>query len=93
MFHWELRGQGRLAAPFQWDFSIPADSAITSHDIPSDQVLWLLHAQADVAGVDYSDDFEIPVFRGAASAKTVRDSEPLRFLRPECFRFRGNAQR
>ena len=72
-------GPGPLGRAIPVDFSIPADSAITSHDIPSDQVLWLLHAQADVPGVDYSDDFEIPVFRGAASAETVRDSGPYGF--------------
>jgi hypothetical protein len=66
---------GPLGRAIPVDFSIPADSAITSHDNPRDQILWLLHAHADVPGVDYSDDFEIPVFRGASSAETVRDSE------------------
>jgi len=65
---------GPLGRAIPVDFSIPADSAITNHDNPSDQILWLLHAQADVPGVDYKDDFEIPVFRGASSAETVRDS-------------------
>jgi hypothetical protein len=66
---------GPLGRAIPVDFSIPAESAITNHDNPGDQVLWLLHAQADVPGVDYNDDFEIPVFRGAASAATARDSE------------------
>jgi len=66
---------GPLGRYIPVDFSIPAESAITNHDNPRDQVLWLLHAQADVPGVDYNDDFEIPVFRGAASAATDRDSE------------------
>jgi len=65
---------GPMGRAIPVDFSIPADSAITSHDNPRDQILWLLHAQADVPGVDYTDDFEIPVFRGAASAETVGDS-------------------
>ncbi|HEY6268141.1 MAG TPA: HEAT repeat domain-containing protein [Candidatus Acidoferrum sp.] len=65
---------GPLGRSIPVDFSIPADSAITNHDNPRDQILWLLHAQADVPGVDYKDDFEIPVFRGASSAETVRDS-------------------
>ena len=38
------------------DFGIPSDAYETNHDQPSDQVLWLLHAQADVPGVNYSDD-------------------------------------
>jgi hypothetical protein len=80
-------GPGPLGRAIPVDFSIPADGAITSHDNPSDQVLWLLHAQADVPGVDYSDDFEIPVFRGAASAETVRDSEPSSFSGTNAFGF------
>jgi len=70
---------GPLGRAIPVDFSIPADAAITSHDNPRDQILWLLHAQADVPGVDYKDDFEIPVFRGAASAETTRDSESTGF--------------
>jgi len=45
------------------EFSIPSDAYESNHDDPNDQVLWLLHAQADVPGVNYSDDFEVPVFR------------------------------
>jgi len=44
------------------NFAIPADASITYHDDPSDQVLWLLHAKAALPGVDYSDEFEVPVF-------------------------------
>src|SRR6266478_3420212 len=64
---------GPLGRAIPVDFSPPADSLVTDHDHPSDQVLWLLHAQADVPGVDYSDDFEIPVFRGAASSAPASD--------------------
>ena len=66
---------GPLGRYIPVEFSIPAESAITNHDNPRDQVLWLLHAQADVPGVDYKDDFEIPVFRGASSAETAHGSE------------------
>ena len=64
-------GPGPLGRAIPVDFSPPADSPFTNHDNPNDQILWLLHAQADVPGVDYSDDFEIPVFRGAASSAPV----------------------
>jgi hypothetical protein len=47
------------------DFEVPRDAYVTDHDNPSDQVLWLLHAKADVPGVDYTDDFEVPVFKTA----------------------------
>jgi len=45
------------------EFSIPSDAYESYHEQPDDKVLWLLHAQADVPGVNYSDDFEVPVFR------------------------------
>ncbi len=45
------------------DFTIPSDAYESNQDQPDDKVLWVLHAQADVPGVNYSDDFEVPVFR------------------------------
>src|SRR6266481_510194 len=60
-------GPGPLGRAIPVDFSPPADCLLTNHDNPNDQILWLLHAKADVPGVDYSDDFEIPVFRSRAS--------------------------
>ncbi len=50
-------------------FAIPSDAYVTDHDNSSDQVLWLLHAQADVPGIDYSDDFELPVFKTSSSTE------------------------
>ena len=67
-------GPGPLGRAIPVDFSPPADSLFTNHDNPDDQVLWLLHAQANVPGVDYSDDFEIPVFRSTASPATAAAS-------------------
>jgi hypothetical protein len=67
-------GPGPLGRAIPVDFSIPADGLVTDHDNPNDQLLWLLHAQADVPGVDYKDDFELPVFRTAASSAAARDS-------------------
>jgi hypothetical protein len=51
------------------DFAIPADAYVTDHDNPSDQVLWLLHAQADIPGINYTDDFELPVFKTSSTAE------------------------
>ena len=45
------------------DFTIPSDAYETNHDQPSDQLLWILHAEADTPGISFSDDFEVPVFR------------------------------
>ena len=53
------------------DFNIPSDAYETNHEQPDDQVLWLLHAQADVPGVNYSDDFEVPVFRRTPLPRSV----------------------
>ena len=53
------------------EFVIPADGFETNHDQPHDQLLWKLHARADVPGVDYADDFEVPVFRVGAGAAGV----------------------
>jgi hypothetical protein len=68
-------GPGPLGRAIPVDFSIPAESLQTDHDNLSDQVVWLLHAQADVPGVDFSDDFEIPVFKTAASTARASDFE------------------
>ena len=56
------------------DFAIPANAYVTDHDNPSDQVLWLLHAEADVPGVNYRDDFEVPMFRTSAAPSVAADS-------------------
>jgi hypothetical protein len=53
------------------DFAIPSDAYVTDHDNLSDQVLWLLHAQADIPGINYTDDFELPVFKTSFSAEQV----------------------
>lgn len=59
---------GPLGTAIPVDFAIPPDGFETNHDQPSDQLLWVLHAQADVPGVDYTDDFEVPVFRESKSS-------------------------
>lgn len=58
------------------DFAIPADAYSTDQDNLSDQVLWILHAQADVPGINYSDDFEVPVFRNSSSLYPAAESSP-----------------
>jgi hypothetical protein len=59
---------GPLGTAMPVDFAIPEDGYETNHERSDDQLLWVLHAQADVPGVDYSDDFEVPVFRTSASS-------------------------
>jgi len=56
------------------EFSIPADAYESNHDHPSDQVLWLLRVHADVPGVDYADEFEVPVFRRTPSLASAPET-------------------
>jgi hypothetical protein len=55
------------------EFVLPPDAYVTNTDNPNDKVLWILHAQADVPGVDFKDDYELPVFR---ADKVVSMVEP-----------------
>jgi len=43
-------------------FRIPPDQQETYAEDPSNQILWIVQATADVPGVDYDDSFEVPVF-------------------------------
>lgn len=54
--------RGPLDTVIPVEFALPADAIQTDHNNPDDQVLWLLKANADVPGVNYSDEFELPVF-------------------------------
>src|SRR5215472_3443626 len=65
---------GPIGRAIPVDFELPADGLITDHSNADDQILWLLQAQADVPGVDYSDDFELPVFRTADSPQPAAES-------------------
>lgn len=65
---------GPLGRAIPVEFELPADALITDHSNYDDQILWQLHAKADVPGVDYSDDFELPVFRTADSPQPAADS-------------------
>ena len=60
--------QGLSDVQLPVDFAIPFDVYETNSDNSNDRVIWQLHAEADVPGVDFSDDYEIPVFRTQASA-------------------------
>jgi len=67
-------GPGPLGRAIPVDFELPLEAFDTNQNNLSDQVLWLLHAAADVPGVNYSDDFELPVFRTASSPQPASDS-------------------
>lgn len=61
------------------DFTLPPDAFQTDHDNPSDQVQWLLKVKADMPGVNYADQFELPVYRTTPSAMRAATSSPADF--------------
>jgi HEAT repeat protein len=65
---------GPIGTAIPVDFGIPQDAYETNHDQDRDQLLWVLTAKADVPGVDYSDKFEVPVFRTSGSAASPADA-------------------
>ena len=61
-----------IREPLDWDptkseipvaFAIPYDSTPTEKRSDDDEVLWRLELKADVPGVDYAAQFEVPVFK------------------------------
>ena len=60
---------GPLDTTIPVEFTIPSDALQTAHDNPDDQIQWSLKVNAQVPGVNYSDEFELPVFRSAQSSE------------------------
>ena len=58
---------GLADAEIPVDFTIPPDIFETNDDNPNDRVYWQLRAKADVPGVDFTDNYELPVYRTAGS--------------------------
>jgi len=63
--------RGPLDTMIPVEFAIPSDAIQTDHDNPDDQIQWSLLVNADVPGVNYSDEFELPVFRNAQSPEAL----------------------
>jgi len=57
------------------EFAIPPDVYETNDDNPNDRIYWQLHAKADVPGVDFTDNYELPVFRTGASVAAIERAE------------------
>ena len=49
-------------------FPIPGDQPATNDADPSDRILWRIHLNADVPGVDFDASLEVPVFATGQSA-------------------------
>jgi hypothetical protein len=45
------------------DFEVPRDMAPSDNSNPNNQVLWLVHAEADIPGANFDERYEVPVFR------------------------------
>jgi hypothetical protein len=67
--------QGLQDAQLPVEFALPVDAYETDGNNPDDRVYWQLHARADVPGVDFIDNYELPVFRTQALAKTAATFE------------------
>jgi hypothetical protein len=54
-------GAGGTHIPFA--FTLPVDARSSDDSISGHPVIWRLHVSAEVPGVDYAAEFELPVFR------------------------------
>jgi hypothetical protein len=63
-------------------YNLPVDATATNTENPSDQIVWRLEAWAEVPGVDYRAQFEVPVFRTGRTAETPPPAQ-VPAVRPE----------
>ncbi len=68
-----MRGPADAEIPV--DFAIPPDVYETNGDDSQDRVYWQLHARADVPGADFTDNYELPVFRTEAAGAVAAGRE------------------
>lgn len=71
-----LAGPEAMGVGIPVKFDIPSDCASTEEIGTRNANLWRLEAHAAVPGVDYHGRFEVPVFRTAASRKSVDGTSP-----------------
>jgi hypothetical protein len=71
------------------DFDVPRDMPPSNTSNPSNEILWLLRAEADVPGVDFDETYEVPVFETQESPvlrdckrKRTWKNAPIRRPRP-----------
>jgi len=74
-------------------FLLPNDSPPTRSDDPENRILWRLRAHASIPGVDYGEQFEIPVTAAAGTAPPAEASASSAYsagtpARPEDSRIR-----
>jgi hypothetical protein len=59
-------GRSAIGASIPVRFAIPADARATTAVGRSDGIVWVLGAEANLPGVDFKEDFDVPVRRGEA---------------------------
>jgi hypothetical protein len=64
-----------MGAMIPVSFHVPLSQRATDSSNPSNQIVWLIEADANVPGVDYKDVFEVPVFH----TKDTPEHEDTRF--------------
>jgi len=65
-------GVGATGASIPVRFALPADARETTATRRSDGIVWVLSAEADMSGVDFKEDFDVPVHRiGESSGQPV----------------------
>lgn len=57
------------------DFQVPFDAAPTEEKSDDNEILWRLEVAAEVPGVDYNSQFEVPVFRTSESREVPAADE------------------
>jgi len=77
-------GAGPEGATIPVEFDIPFNQPATNRETERDKIFWRVDASANVPGMDYKAQFEVPVYRTATSAETphavptAQVSPPLR---------------
>ncbi len=77
IFWQEERRVAGVGATIPIAFAIPSDARPCDDRNADDRIVWRLGVDADVAGVDYSSTFEVPVFRTADTDRARTESEEL----------------
>jgi hypothetical protein len=76
-------GRGALGASIPVNFAIPADARATTAVGRSDGILWVLVAEASLPGVDFKEDFDVPVRRDpSGTPDTMRPNVPTSVREP-----------
>ena len=57
------------------EFVVPYECEQTDETDPSDSIIWRLEADADIPGIDFKTQFEVPVFKTAESSPEAAEQE------------------